>query len=186
LGIIAMGVGAILFAPAVSAQVTGSSQLREYMRRQNIIMDVIARAREVMPQRRDEPLRDINISDEEVREIQVLVRDVLPRAIVNIGPVVIGCPCEEGRSCSEQVYVQANSAARSMGLLLSRSRHRWSVSEVQKWWLRWNAFEETRDKLDWDERDERAWQLVQDFPVCTPGTPKAENAAVPPPAEPSK
>lgn len=175
-----------LLTPVASAQQGYTPDLDEYRRRLYVTSDVLARAREVMPRRRDEPLRDINISDEEIREIQLLVRDVLPRAIVNVGPVVTGCPCEEGRSCTEQVHIQANSTTQSVGLLLSRTRNSWNISQVQKWWLRWHAFEAIRDQLPFREKEEREWQLVQDFPVCTREAPTAENAQVPPSAEPRK
>ena len=178
--------GALLQPPPAMGQSVRSPEIQEYMRRRLIIRDVMDRAHEVKPRRRDEPLRDINISDEEIREIQVLVRDVLPRAIVNIGPVVKGCPCEEGIGCTEQVYIQANSSTNSVGLLLSRSLNRWSISAAQKWWLRWNAFEKDEGALTWAEREEREWQLIQDFPVCTRDARKAENGVVPSAAEPRK
>jgi hypothetical protein len=177
---------ALLLAPGASAQQPRPFDFEEYRRRISITADVLARARELMPRRRDEPLRDLNISDGEIREIQLLVRDVLPRAIVNIGPVVTGCPCEEGVACTEQVHIQANSETKSMGLLLSRSLDAWRISEVQQWWLRWHSLEAIQHELDYQERDERVWKLVQDFPVCTREAPTAENARVQPHAEPSQ
>jgi hypothetical protein len=181
-----LALAAMLLAPSAVAQQRPTFDLEEHRRRQAIMSEVLARAREIMPRRRDEPLRDINISDNEIREIQFLVRNVLPRAIVNIGPVVTGCPCEEGVSCTEQVHIQANSATKSMGLLLSRSLDSWRISEVQAWWLRWDALEGVRGQLTWEERNERAWKLVQDFPVCTREAPTADNARVPSSAEPSQ
>jgi hypothetical protein len=181
-----LALSACFLASNVSAQQPRPFDLDEYRRRMAITTDVLARARELMPRRRDEPLRDLNISDGEIREIQLLVRDVLPRAIVNIGPVVTGCPCEEGVACTEQVHILANSETKSMGLLLSRSLSDWRISEVQKWWLRWHALEAIQEELSYQERDERVWQLVQDFPVCTREAPTAENARVPSNAEPSQ
>jgi hypothetical protein len=181
-----LGLAAMLLAPQAAAQQRPAFDYDEFRRRQAIMTDVLERAREIMPRRRDEPLRDINISDDEIREIQFLVRNVLPRAIVNIGPVVTGCPCEEGVGCTEQVHIQANTATKSMGLLLSRSLDSWRISEVQAWWLRWHALEEARDQLDWEEQNERVWKLIQDFPVCTRAPSTAENAQVPSRAEPSQ
>jgi hypothetical protein len=181
-----LALAAMLLVPQAGAQQRPTFDFEEHRRRQAIMTDVLERAREIMPRRRDEPLRDINISDDEIREIQFLVRNVLPRAIVNIGPVVTGCPCEEGVSCTDQVHIQANSATKTMGLLLSRSLNSWRIAEVQAWWLRWHALEAVRDELTWEERNERAWQLVQDFPVCTREPATADNARVPSSAEPSQ
>jgi hypothetical protein len=181
-----LALAAWLVAPAVSAQQPRPFDFDEYRRRLSITTEILTRARELMPRRRDEPLRDLNISDGEIREIQLLVRDVLPRAIVNIGPVVTGCPCEEGVACTEQVHILAYSGTKSMGLLLSRSLDDWRISEVQKWWLRWHALEAIQDRMSLQERDERVWQLVQDFPVCTREPRTAENARVLSHAEPSQ
>lgn len=181
-----LALAAMLMAPQAAAQQRPTFDFKEHQRRLSIMSDVLDRAREIMPRRRDEPLRDINISDEEIREIQFLVRNVLPRSIVNIGPVVTGCPCEEGVSCTEQVHIQANSATKSMGLLLSRSLNSWRISEVQAWWLRWHALEAVRDQLSWEERNERAWELVQDFPVCTRAPSTVENAQAQSSAESSR
>jgi hypothetical protein len=159
---------------------------REYDRREGHIREVSRKAQQSLPRRRDEPLREINISDEEVREIELLVRDYLPRVIVNIGPVVTGCPCEEGRDCKEQVYLQANTDTGSVGLQLSRIANRWDVSKVQKWWLRWQALRMLEAKLNWLELHERQWELAQDFPVCTPVAPAPQNISANSGAEPRK
>jgi hypothetical protein len=165
---------------------TAQFDWKEYDRRIRIIWDVEKRALNVKPRRRDEPLRDINISDNEIREIELLVRDYLPRVIVNIGPVVTGCPCEEGRGCTEQVYIQANTASNSVGLLLSRVANRWGISAAQKWWLRRQALDRTVAKLSWMERHEREWELAQDFPGCTPLAPTPEKISATSQAEPRK
>jgi hypothetical protein len=139
----------------------------EWTRRELIIWEVRERAAALAPRRRDEPLRDLNITDFEVREIQHVVRDYLPKVIVNIGPVVTGCPCEEGRTCTEQVFIQANTATGSVGLLLSRVARRWDISKTQKWWLAWRALQAQQHTMDFFEFREREWALAQDFPACT-------------------
>ena len=159
---------------------------KEYQRRARITMKVRDRAQELYPRRRDEPLREANITDNEIREIEALVESHLPRAIVNIGPVVTGCPCEEGSQCTDQVWLQANTARESVGMLLSRSRNRWDLSTVQKWWLRRWALEREESELDWRERGEREWALVQDFPVCTEPPGSSDNVAARSSAEPRK
>jgi hypothetical protein len=72
------------------------------------------------PQRRDSPARYLNISDNEVREVQSAAAEVLPRSLVSIGTVVTGCPCGDGAKCTDQVWVVAATKTRSMGMLLSR------------------------------------------------------------------
>ena len=68
------------------------------------------RAQELYPRRRDTPMRDLNISDGEVREIQRLMKTINVQEILNISAVVTGCACEEGADCTEQVYVEYEEA----------------------------------------------------------------------------
>lgn len=177
-----------LLAPGMLPAQDGASRFdwAEYHRRNDIMWEVGRRARAVYPHRRDEPLRDQNITDGEIREIEELVKEYLPRTIVNIGPVVMGCPCEEGEACTDQVWLQANTAANSVGLLLSRTQNRWDVSAVQKWWLRWRALQAEESRLGWQEFEDRRWALFQDFPVCTERSPTADNVAAQTTAEPRK
>jgi hypothetical protein len=56
------------------------------------------------PIRREDSLRELNISEDEVREIQSAALQVSPGSIVNISGVVTGCPCEDGLGCSDQVW----------------------------------------------------------------------------------
>jgi hypothetical protein len=138
------------------------------------------------PRRRDEPLRELNISDNEVREIQYMLREYLPKVIVNIGPVVTGCPCEEGGGCTEQVYVMANTSTGSVGMLLSRVKGRWDVSKTEKWWLRWRALRAKENELGYEELRLRKWELARDFPTCIPETATPAKIPAPPSAEPRK
>src|SRR5204863_6156086 len=93
-------------------------------------------AEALRPARRDEPLRYLNITDEEVRQVQLISVKYLPRAMVNISPVVTNCPCEEGPNCTAQVYVVATTGEKSKGLQLSRLKDQWIVGVVQQWWIR--------------------------------------------------
>src|SRR5689334_23330213 len=61
---------------------------------------IFQRARDLFPRRRDTPLRYLNITDNEVREIQRLAAGVQINEIMNISPVVTGCACEEGPDCT--------------------------------------------------------------------------------------
>lgn len=65
------------------------------------LMELESRARQLYPRRRDTPLRYLNITDGEVREVEVIARKYKMPELVNISPVVTGCPCEEGGGCTE-------------------------------------------------------------------------------------
>jgi len=93
------------------------------------------RMQKTRPSRRDGPLRELNLSDNEVREIQPAVMRILPGSILNISGVVTGCPCEEGAGCSDQVWIVAHRAGQTVGLQLSRINGRWALGAVQQWWL---------------------------------------------------
>jgi hypothetical protein len=95
---------------------------------------------ETKPVRREKPLRELNATDGEVREIRSVVATVAPRSIVYISSVVTGCPCEDGRECTDQVWVVAQRAGASRGLLLSKIADHWTIGPVQRWWLEYEAF----------------------------------------------
>ena len=128
------------------------------------------RAYAVRPARRDRPARYENITDEEVREIQIASRGYVPRALVNIGTVVKGCPCEDGAGCSNQVWVVASNDAGSYDLQLSRIENRWTVGPVQRWWRRWNDLD--RQQFLTSDAYHRAEEaLLREFPACASAAP---------------
>jgi hypothetical protein len=128
-----------------------------------------ARALKLRPERRNAPLRELNISDNEVREVQAIAAKFLPRQIVNISPVVTECPCEEGPMCTAQVYVLATTGTKMKGLQLSRMNANWIVGIVQQWWLRFDAVARRNTGnyfLDeYNYRKARS-ELYEEFPVC--------------------
>src|SRR5262245_30794779 len=89
--------------------------------------DVKARAISLEPHRRDTPMRELNITDFEIREIQDVASKYLVRSMLNISPVVSGCACEEGPLCTDQVYVVATTPSETRGLQLSRIRNAWVI-----------------------------------------------------------
>ena len=95
------------------------------------------RAEDLFPARRDAPLRELNISDEEVREVEAIAYKYLPRTTINISPVVTDCPCEEGLACNAQVYVDSTVKDKRRGLQLSRMHGHSQLGVVQEWSLRW-------------------------------------------------
>lgn len=125
-----------------------------------------ARAYALRPNRRDSPLRYLNISDDGVREIQSAALNVVPRAIVNISGVVVGCPCEDGPGCAEQVWILASRPGKTVGLLLSKIEDTWVIGPVQQWWLNYEDLQSRASSLDysayWDARD----QMIEAFPAC--------------------
>jgi hypothetical protein len=117
------------------------------------------------PIRRDGPLRELNVSDEEVREIQSIALNVFPGAIVNISGVVSGCSCEEGSSCSDQVWIVAHRTGHSQGLQLSRVNGRWGIGVVQQWWLNFEELQVVRRTAP-EVYDEALHNLYESYPVC--------------------
>ena len=128
------------------------------------------------PRRREQPSRPTNIGDDEVREIQRLTADLWPDSIVNISTVVVGCPCEDGPSCTDQVWVAGQRRAVIKGLLLSRIEGRWAVGPVQQWWMEYERLQSRRAEFPSYMAYGRARDaLLEAFPICTVSTATAGN-----------
>ena len=54
------------------------------------------------PEYSERELRENNLSDIEIRQIEQATHAVVPGAIVNIGGVWAACPCEDGIDCDNQ------------------------------------------------------------------------------------
>jgi len=171
------------FASSAGAQEPRSSAREEVQRK----YDARYRAYHLRPRRRDEPLRYLNISDYEVREIQLVAEKYLPKVLLNISPVVTGCPCEEGPQCTDQVYIIAETAQSAKGLQLSRVRNAWVVGTVQQWFLRYDELQSREDKMEFRKFERAENELFRDFPACVGELVPAENkTASTPKAEPKK
>jgi hypothetical protein len=118
----------LLYAPEVK------SLTEEWELRQRWIEDVTRRQAEANLHRA-KGLRELNISDEEVREIQAVVSRIHPGAIVMISGVAKGCPCEDGPNCSAQVSIAVHRPELTTFLELSDINEHWSVGPVQQWYL---------------------------------------------------
>lgn len=130
------------------------------------MVDIHYRAERLRPHRRDEPLRDLNLTDNEVREIQEVAKKYAMDTMLNISPVIAGCPCEEGPLCTDQVYIVSVRPDQTLGMELSRVRNAWVVGTVQRWWFQYAALESRSSKMDYREY-ESAWQLLlREFPMC--------------------
>ena len=129
-------------------------------------LSLVQRAHELRPRRRDEPLRYLNITDNEIREIQHVAAKHIPKSIVNISPVVTGCPCEEGPQCTDQVFIIASAGEKSSGLQLSRIKNAWTVGIVQQWWLQYDALRARRDTMNWRAYEASEAELLRELPQC--------------------
>jgi hypothetical protein len=136
--------------------------------RQNRSRLISDRIRQTQPDRRNGPLREANLSDNEVREIQAIAFRIFPGAILNISGVVTGCPCEEGPACADQVWVVARSGGHTNGLQLSRIGGRWAVGVVQQWWLNYQKLQADRT-LPPGKRYDALQAMHDNFPACTEG-----------------
>jgi hypothetical protein len=125
------------------------------------------RIRETYPERRESPVRLENIRDEEVREIQTAVQAIFPEAIVNIATVVTGCPCEEGPTCTDQVWILASRPDKTLGLQLSKVAGHWGIGLIQRWWLRYSELQKRESVFrSPSEYDDAVVLLKGQFPSC--------------------
>jgi hypothetical protein len=158
---------ASLLAGTVLAQSTAEERRAAERAKDERRWAIEKRMGETYPQRRDNPLRAENIRDAEVREIQVAAAKVLPKAIVNISGVVTGCPCEEGPTCSDQVWILATSQNKTYGLLLSKVNGHWTIGVIQHWWLQHEALVARREKFtSYWVYQEALDTLKEKFPAC--------------------
>ena len=129
-------------------------------------MELEARARQLYPRRRDAPLRYLNMTDGEVREVHAIATKYKMPRLVNISPVVTGCPCEEGGACTDQVYITSLVEGQPVGLQLSRRKNLWTVGVVQKWWLEYAALKTREPVMSRAEYQQARMQLLLSLPVC--------------------
>lgn len=78
-------------------------------------------------------LRYDNIHDAEVTEIQRVMSRLAPGAIVDIDSVYDSCSCEEGITCSAQVWVVSHRSGRSTGIWLSKMDGHWTLGPYEQW-----------------------------------------------------
>jgi hypothetical protein len=50
------------------------------------------------------------------------------------GPIVNGCPCENGPECTAEVWIEGHRPGHIEGLLLSQLNGVWTIGYVQLWW----------------------------------------------------
>lgn len=155
-------------APQMLADVPRSpaQPLPDWRAQRQRMLDILDRAYELQPRRRDTPMRELNISDGEVREIQEVAGKYAIHTMLNISPVIAGCPCEEGPLCTDQVYVVAELPGKTVGLELSRVRNAWVVGAVQKWWMRFTELRAKATTMEFRVWESERNQLLLEFPAC--------------------
>jgi hypothetical protein len=151
-----------MISGVVLAQSADDKRRAAYWAKMERLFQIEERAMAVRPFRRENPVRSENISDREVAEIEAATSNVMPGAIVNIGTVVTGCPCEDGATCTDQVWIVAYRPDKTMGFLLSRIGGRWTIGPVQRWWWEYNDLLSRRGN-HFAEQD----KLMERFPACT-------------------
>jgi hypothetical protein len=119
------------------------------------------------PTRKSGPLREINLNDIEVREIQESVANVLPKAIVNISGVTVGCPCEDGAGCKDEVWLVASTSTLAKELKLSKIKDHWTIGPIQQWWLMYENFLARRADYKSPSNNYFAEEDIKmEFPAC--------------------
>lgn len=176
----------LALAVTASAQDRTQAQWAAYLAQMSKRFAIEDRAHELRPRRRDEPLRYLNISDNEMREIQQVAEKYLAKTMLNVSPVIEGCPCEEGPLCTDQVYVVTFVSEKAKGLQLSRVKNVWQVGVVQQWWQKYDALNASKDKMDYRAFERVESELFRDFPSCVGELVPAENTASTKKAEPQK
>jgi len=164
--------GTVLALGCVSAY-SGTADEAAYCQRvenEQTLEAIWDRAAAVRPTGRDSPLRYLNISDDEVREVQSAAAEVVGNVLVTIGPVTVGCPCEDGDGCTDQVWVLAHLPRETVGLSLSKVGGHWTIGTAQRWWLREGEIRTCRDHCTSStecQKCDKAWRAhMDDFPLC--------------------
>lgn len=158
--------GLILAMPAGSQERRTPAQIKELLAQSERQYKIETRAWELRPRRRDEPLRYVNLSDYEMREIQDIAQKHLAKTMLNVSPVVEGCACEEGPMCTDQVYVITYVSGRAKGLQLSRVKGVWQIGVVQQWWHKYDELLVREPNMNlWEFRSAES-ELFREFPSC--------------------
>lgn len=80
-------------------------------------------------------LRDENITDQEVREIQSLVQSFTYGEINYIGGVLDSCHCTEGPECTATLDIAVVSDLGTKQYELSLQSKKWELGKTQRWLL---------------------------------------------------
>ena len=171
--VLVLVIGAALALAALSTSVARDKTPRAL----NTLLILPSPYRDTRPVRRDIPLREQNISDFEVVQIEAAMKALYPGSIVYISAITTGCPCEDGPNCTDLVWTVATSGNNSRGIALSNIDGKWQVGPLQQWWLDndrlWAAFRSSRTRenrpgvISFNEHRERIMQHNGRFPQCS-------------------
>jgi hypothetical protein len=144
-----------------------TARWRKWQREQDLTRRFIE-SEPTLSYRRSAPLRKVNINDEEVGEIEDVVHELAPGAIVIISGVAEGCPCEDGPGCSAQVWTAIERSERIHSLELSDINDHWVIGPVQRWFL--ESAQVERSKYPTYAAYTAAREVLDNrYPTCTTG-----------------
>jgi hypothetical protein len=144
-----------------------TAQWRKWQRDRDLDRRIIE-SEPTLAYRRSAPLRRINISDVEVRQIEAVVQRLIPGAIVIISGVAQGCPCEDGPGCSAQVWTAIERSAQIHSLELSDIDDHWVIGPAQQWFLESAQVDRTKYQTYADYTAARE-ELDNRYPACATG-----------------
>jgi hypothetical protein len=119
-------------------------------------------------------LRYEGFSDEEIKEIQAATSEMSTAPIIMISGATDRCACEEGPTCTGQLWTTTQRAAESFVVPLSRIDGHWTVSRLHRWNLRYHLLTRRSRNL-FSPEEQKAYQqewdaLRAEYPCC-PGKP---------------
>jgi hypothetical protein len=161
---------ACLFAAgsASNAAWAGDARFDSWADRMVELFRIERRIRATQPRRRDGPLRELGISDSEVRQVLAASGIDPSKAAVNIGSVVTGCDCEDGPGCKFQVWLVAQDEKSTTERLMSNINDEWVIGPLQKWWIEQEQLERKRKSFpDYRAYGEAVYSLELQFPACS-------------------
>ena len=167
---------AVILGSILAAAAWGEDPANNESSKARIVSPLPAHYWKTRPVRRDTPLREDNITDLEIAEVEAELTSLYPGAVVYVSAVTTGCPCEDGPECTDLVWSVASLGDRSRGVALSRIDGAWRIGPLQTWWLEhdaiWAAFRASRrgdsnaDRISYDEHMERLEEHKARFPRC--------------------
>ena len=117
----------LLLAGLLATAVSGAAARNNAALMREKLLDYVATLRPRAPAGIPRPE---NISDIEIREIQAAAGSYLPTALINIGTVMVGCPCEDGARASNKKYSQRAGAVEAV--LTHVIRHTLDTMDAEK------------------------------------------------------
>ena len=121
-------------------------------------------------------IRQTDLQDIEIEQIDTTSKLFMPDSATMIGTVTMGCPCANGPTCSEQVWVTVYTQDDVKSLMYSKINNTWTIGPVQKWWLKHDALYDDlkygslsfNEKSKWRMNNKKSINIISDsMPICT-------------------